>query len=71
MKKFVLFFVQRREWVKSMILIGSPEIKNKSVVRDRIKIKFYIFITKKTCNLFDEKDKEQKRKIFYKNLEKM
>jgi len=37
----ILFFVQWREWVKSMILIGGPEIKNTNVVCDRIKIKFY------------------------------
>jgi len=38
-----------------MILIGSPKIKNKNVVRDRIKIKFY-----NEEDLFNEKTKSKK-----------
>jgi len=40
-----------------MILIDSPEIKNKNVVRDRIKIKIYN--EKDLYDLLNKKDKEQ------------
>jgi len=52
--------------IKSMILIGSSEIKNKNVVRDRIKLNSII---KKTCKIYlTKKTKSKKEIILYKNL---
>jgi len=57
-----LFFIRWREWVKSMILIGSLKIKNKNVVRDQLKIKIYN--EEDLCDLLSKKDNEQKEIFF-------